>query len=661
VDRRAAVQSSLALGPWQVLIILGSLAGLLALQRPDELRAAAIVLSFGLFLAALHPRNGLFFTLLACPFFLGEPQDPFIFLLEGLAGLTLLSWLVRLVLERRLPRPPQRGLLWLLAGLFLVSLPLNLKELLASLSYLDGRQVAFLLLEGHKFHDLYALRSLALNLGGLLFLACCLDQLKPDDLKPLGLSLLCLGLALALLGLILALLRWQGLDWPARPSYLGLNLSGLVSRHHQTVLATTAFNRQYFNELLIPCLAAAGGLAALGPAQWRWPALAAGGVMLVSMILTGQRSPLACLGAMILTAGWLVGWAGGRRALRLAALACAGLVLVLAGLVALDLLVGADLLAGRILGLGSADEVAGVGLRPQVWRLAWAMIQEYPLTGLGAGTFRLLAPGFTAAAGLDYSGALVGVIGTAHNTFIQWAAELGLITLACLLVLGARLTGGGIRAFGYQRHRAEAGVMLVAGAGWLCFGFLQHVFYLTGLALLILAGLAGLARLSPEEEWPRLRRRLTRLVLALALLAVVLGIRIGAVAERPFREDYRAGFSTGEWPTGRDEAWWTTGRKAVFSHRPSHPYLIIPLAMPHALVFERPQKVTVWVDETNRTSILLQDTGWHELKLDLSRFRGQNVRIKLRTSYDVCPYLFDRNPDRRLLGVFMMDPRPADE
>ena len=645
------------------LVLVAATAGLLLIWRPYQPLAAALILALGAVAAGLSPRNGLFVTLLAGPFFLGEPQDPFVFIVEGLAGLTLLSWLGHLIAARRRPRIPYLGWLLLAGGLILFNPPLNLKELWASLKLLDLSQILFLLGEGRKFHDLFALRSLLLHLGGLAFLACCLDLLEPGDLKPLGLGMAGITAALAVAGL---LLFWGVI--PQSGFYLGLNLQGLSDRHHQAVLATTAFNRQYFNQLLIPFLALVGWAALRLRDLRRWPALGLLLLGLAIMLLTGQRSPFLCLGGMALAGGALFLWTGGRaawpKALR-AALALAGLLILLA---ALDLGLGWNLVTARFLGLSGTDQVTGMGLRPQVWRIAAEMIRTHPLTGLGPGTFRLYAQVYAEAMGLIYPGPLQEVVGTAHNTFLHWLAELGPAAWCVLLVLGGLLVRDGLAAYREGTYRAQAGTILIAQAGFLVFALFQHIFYVSAIALMVMASLASLAKLRAATAGPSpgadRKRRRAGLALGLALILSIFSVKIWAIAHTDFRPLFKAGFSYGEWYEGR-ERWWTVGRNAAIRYWAAHPYLIVPVGNPHPIVEKRPMKVTLWAqDGEKRTApveVTISDHDWHELKLDVSGFRDRNFYLRIRTGYAFWPAAQGETGDRRMLGVMVMDPYPMDK
>ena len=648
-------QSVTAFPPWIILAVLGALVVLAAAFQPSQGLAAIIVLGAGGLLAGLHPRNGLYLTILVCPFFLGEPQDPFFYLLEGLGALTILSWLIRRFLAREKREIPHRWLLYLAALLIVVNPPLNLKEIWFALRSLDDFQIFYLLVEGRKHHDLFALRSLILHLGGLLFLAACLDELRPRDIKRLGLGLGLVSLGICLFGL----LAWLG--WlPFGRSYLSLNLAGVSDRHGQRLLTATAFNRQYLNELLIFAAAAVGGLAVYGRGWLKLLALPAGALVLVCLGLTGQRTTFVSLGGMALVAAGLVVWSVGWRGWRLGAGIILGVAAASAGFLALDAVVGTDILAGRFLGLDSADAVTGLGLRPQVWRLAWAAISDFFVTGTGPGTFRIMAPEWASKGGLDISGPLSGVVGTAHNVYLHWFSELGLVSLAAILGLGAVLIRDGLRAFKRGDERTLAGLILISLAGQVIFGVFQHIFYVTAIALLIMAALAALTRLAPADSLRPRRPSRWVVIAAVVLLAVVAGLKTYAIVERPFRQPYRVGFHLGEFQADGKEAWWTSGREGVMSYQPNHPYLIIPLCFPNPLVFERPQKVRVWVDEDHQASIVLNDTNWRQIKLDLRDFRGQSIYLRFQTEYAFFPFFYGSSPDHRLLGVMVKDPQLAD-
>lgn len=643
------------LSPYQVLGLILATGLVFLVWRPYQPVAAVLVILAGFGLILPNPRTGLFLTLLACPLFLGEPQDPFIILLPGLAGSTIFSWLIHLIAARRKPNIPSGGWLLFLAGLFIFNPPINLKELISALDFLGWDQILFMLVEGRKFHDLYALRSIFLNLGGLLFLACCLDLLRTRDLKPLGLALT--GLT-CLLGLVSLALWWELL--PRSGWYLGINLRGAADRHHQAVLATTSFNRQYFNELLIFVLPILGGAIIRARGWVRSLPILGGIISLWVFLLTGQRSPVACLIGMALATSGLELAIKGRSGLKTAGLSLMAAIIGLIAVIGLDLALGLDLVVNRFLGSGGDARVVGLGLRPQVWQLAWEVFTTHPISGLGAGTFRLMAQPFADLAGLEYSGTLRQIVGTAHNTYLHHLAEYGLVTFLAEMAFLALILKHGLAAFKNGLHRFEAGVLLVALTGLILFGLFQHILYVTGIALLGLAGLAGLIILNPPETGQP--RRKFPPILGLGLVILVAGFKIAAIAQEPYRFKQKVAFSYTEWLPDESVAWWTIGTKARFGYHAAHRYLVFPVSLPHPIVRERPMKVTIWVDDRCRAETVLRDTDWVELKLDLrDDLRRRPIEINFETSYAFWPARFGATGDRRVLGVMVKDPYPADD
>jgi O-antigen ligase len=198
----------------------------------------------------------------------------------------------------------------------------------------------------------------------------------------------------------------------------------------------TFFNRNHYAAYLVLCLSVGiglliGGLTGASGRSWRqffrdlfqWimsPKMLlriALLVMVIALVLTRSRmGNLSFFIAMVITG--LIGLALSRRATR-------STVIVLASLVILDITVvgayfGAERVIERIEQTSTEtedrDEVAGYALN--LW-------QDYPLAGAGLGTFSAVFP--------RYSGEGTHAAYThAHNDFIQFAAETGVIGFGLL-------------------------------------------------------------------------------------------------------------------------------------------------------------------------------------------------------------------------------------
>jgi O-antigen ligase len=79
----------------------------------------------------------------------------------------------------------------------------------------------------------------------------------------------------------------------------------------------------------------------------------------------------------------------------------------------------------------SLDELLREG-RPLYWNNVSTMIREFPLFGIGLGSFASVYPSFEAGVALDY-----GRLSHAHNDYLEYLAELGLIS--GILLIGGLL------------------------------------------------------------------------------------------------------------------------------------------------------------------------------------------------------------------------------
>jgi len=163
-------------------------------------------------------------------------------------------------------------------------------------------------------------------------------------------------------------------------------------------------------------------------------------VPLAVLPLTESRGALISVAAALLVLVALR-WRWGRLALPLSVLG-GGLVVWRVGVERISALFSA----------GSA--IGGLSGRPEVWSRAQYMIQDFPFTGVGMGTFKpvanLLYPFFTLGPDAD--------VPHAHNLALQVAVDLGLPGLIAWLALFGLVSVGAWQV--YRRGRAS-------GDGWL--------------------------------------------------------------------------------------------------------------------------------------------------------------------------------------------------
>lgn len=242
-------------------------------------------------------------------------------------------------------------------------------------------------------------------------------------------------------------------------------------------------------------IALAGALR--GSLALRVGGIAAAALCMVGIFLSVSRGGLVALGVGVLCALFLAGrW---RPAVALAATvaALAG-VIYFAGF--------APPSASERLTL--ADQGSG---RVDIWTVGWRMVEDRPVTGVGAGNFErsairyLLEPG-----SLLHDEFIVVSPKVAHNIYLQVLAELGVVGLAAFLaILGFSLSCA-FKAAGRFRQSGDVSMELLArGLLLALIGLLVADFFVSeqySKQLWLLLGLApallALARRPPEEESP---------------------------------------------------------------------------------------------------------------------------------------------------------------
>lgn len=117
--------------------------------------------------------------------------------------------------------------------------------------------------------------------------------------------------------------------------------------------------------------------------------------------------------------------------------------------------------------------------REDLWTVAWRMVEDEPLHGVGAGNFQtasihyLLAPG-----ALRRDDFIVDTPKVAHNVFLGTLAELGVIGLGLFLALIATLLALSLRAIRLFERIGDVRMEIVARAHLVAlFGFMASLFF----------------------------------------------------------------------------------------------------------------------------------------------------------------------------------------
>jgi len=204
--------------------------------------------------------------------------------------------------------------------------------------------------------------------------------------------------------------------------------------------------------MLLPAALLALGLAwALrGPASAMTRCLlsAAGATCAAGVLLTASRGALVATFVALLA---LVAF-GGRWRGRVAAVSAAMLVAGVAWFAVFAPSGARDHLS---------EDDGGSG-RTALWLVSTRMVADHPLEGVGLAGFRDASPRYVVRPGALRSDVILRTPRHAHNTYLEVAAEQGLVGLALLLALVGACVAAGMRAARLARRAGDEGLERLA-------------------------------------------------------------------------------------------------------------------------------------------------------------------------------------------------------
>ena len=373
------------------------------------------------------------------------------------------------------------------------------------------------------------------------------------DLRPVAAAALAAGVVVATLGIGQAMWGWTFVPqaFPPAATFANKNIAG------QFVIGVLPF----------------AFLWMAGSSRARvWTASAAA-LLLAFVVLTRTRSAAAALvvEAVVLAAGW----GRGRRWLW-----------VLPGVAAAVLAV-AIALQWRGASAGGAARLSVEG-RAAIWRNTLVMIREHPLLGVGLGAHSVMYPAYHRRAVVDPLFSPRTHLDFAHNDYLQLTAEMGLVGVALLAVLGAAFVHVIREARSRGGEVALASAAVASTAGLLTdalFSFPAYRALPPWLLALDAAVLAVLARGPASARGfliaPPGRRQLLAGVAAIACVALGIAHSRWLRADRHFEAARRAeakGLPAGmaaeaaeavALDGARGDAWFSLGTAALLAREPA--------------------------------------------------------------------------------------------
>jgi O-antigen ligase len=236
------------------------------------------------------------------------------------------------------------------------------------------------------------------------------------------------------------------------------------------------------------------------PGAGRWAAAGVAGLCGIGVLLTFSRTGLITLAIALLGGLVVASRSRGRTAL----------LTLLVGFVAVGyfVLLAPPAARERITTVGS-----GSG-RVDLWTVAWRMVDDKPVEGVGAGNFPsqsfhyALQPG---EVNTTYLVSPTGLLQVVHNAYLEILAELGIVGLCLFLPIVFLAIGAAVRAArnfaeqGDERMETLTRALIAAQVGSLGGAFFTSLEYSKQLWLLLALGpaLLSLSQASPDTEQQR--------------------------------------------------------------------------------------------------------------------------------------------------------------
>jgi O-antigen ligase len=231
----------------------------------------------------------------------------------------------------------------------------------------------------------------------------------------------------------------------------------IVTGYHQRLAGI--IDTDYFAAQLIPAIMIACFLfVTAGSRRLRWLYAAVAGVDLIAFVFTQSRGGIVGLAVGLIAAVVVAGRARARILALVLALAAVGVGYYFGYKPAH--VFGGDTTRGGLNGATSG--------RLDLWRVAFLIFERHPFGGVGLGNFQTVEPSYaTQTINLTIVRQIVKEQLVVHNTYLQLAADLGLVGLGlflAVLALPIRLAGRALRKLELELHELEFHVRgLLAG------------------------------------------------------------------------------------------------------------------------------------------------------------------------------------------------------
>lgn len=301
----------------------------------------------------------------------------------------------------------------------------------------------------------------------------------------------------------------------------------------------------------------------------------------------------------------------------------------------------------------------------KAWTIALRMMEAYPLTGTGVGSFIIESSNDAKAYKMN-----IGVPESTENLFLQLGSEMGVPGILLFLWILFEILLRAVNTFrGAPESRFTRILIPASLAGLLAFLLnaqvhsyvgsyeIQYAFWFLAAMAFVVPGSCPRSGESPTSDH--------RHWLAIATLIVIAGgsllwssTHALSLAERTRRFRLRQEFGLGlaeKTQDGMDFRW--SGRSAGLTLIIENPTIVVPLLASHPDIRKRPVRVRIYITTDLRTKpklvkeLRLSENRWEKVNLEVLAYVAKQVFLIFETDRTWNPHKAGVSADPRNLGL----------
>jgi len=307
-----------------------------------------------------------------------------------------------------------------------------------------------------------------------------------------------------------------------------------------------------------------------------------------------------------------------------------------------------------------------IGRTDTLWNLAFSMIKDYPLTGLGLGGYIVEVTNYA-----HEHKVYLEVAESAENYLLQVGAEMGIVGVLLVFWIFWEIIQEirkGIKRISYNDKRKFLFMAAVAGIVAHFINIQGHTYigsYEIKYAFWLLVSLIfALLGQDESEKATKIQWNKSLKIVSLIIIVIYSGLNLWysthslSLAARAKKYDIKQNFGfyqLEKTSAGKDFRW--TKKYAGLTINMAKPVITIPLLASHPDVYQRPVHVGIYLvknlfkEKTLIKEIVLSKNTWETYEFYMPEKIGQEIMLLFKVSRTWNPLKWRGTPDPRNLGI----------